>query len=124
MESIDIYRKYQENAKKTELLQAEILKGLERGENLAALFLKAMKALSLCTDNSILYSQAEQDIRIVYGLALHEPAAQEQAEAETRERLEKLRALRADSTDDETCKRLDIAIAMHVKQLKNMGKEA
>lgn len=52
-----VYKRYQENIKATEILQAEILKGVAAGEDLQELFLKAVKALSLTISNDLFYNQ-------------------------------------------------------------------
>lgn len=54
----DVYKRYQDNIRATELLQAEILKGVKAGEDLRPLFLKAVKALSLTVNCDLLYTQA------------------------------------------------------------------
>lgn len=58
----EVYKRYQENIKATETLQAEILKGVAAGEDLHQLFLKAAKALSLTISNDLFYSQIERDL--------------------------------------------------------------
>lgn len=58
----EVYKRYQENIKATETLQAEILKGVATGEDLHQLFLKAAKALSLTISNDLFYSQIERDL--------------------------------------------------------------
>ena len=68
--SLDVYRTYQENIKTSSQLQTEILKGIHAGEDVYSLFLKAAKAISLMTSNSLFYSQIEDDIRAVYGRGL------------------------------------------------------
>ena len=55
--SLEVYRAYQENIKASSQLQTEILKGLKAGEDVYSLFLKAAKAISLMTSNSLFYSQ-------------------------------------------------------------------
>ena len=58
----EVYKRYQDNIKATETLQAEILKGVAAGEDIYQLFLKAVKALSLTVSNDLLYTQAERDL--------------------------------------------------------------
>jgi hypothetical protein len=57
--ALEVYRKYQENTKISSQLQTEILQGARRGENTDSLFLKACKAISLMTSDSVFYSQLE-----------------------------------------------------------------
>lgn len=58
----EVYKRYQHNIKVTETLQAEILKGVKAGEDVAGLFLKAAKALSLAVSNDLFYQQIEQEM--------------------------------------------------------------
>ena len=69
--SLEAYRAYQENTKRSEQLQSEILKGIKAGEDVYSLFLKAAKAISLMTSNSVFYSQIEDDTRSIYGRGLN-----------------------------------------------------
>ena len=46
--AFDVYKQYQQNTILTETLDTEIIKGLQVGEPLPSLFLKAMKAFYLC----------------------------------------------------------------------------
>lgn len=61
-----VYKTYQENIKATELLQAEILKGIKAHDDIYALFLKAAKALSLTISNREFYTQIERELPIYY----------------------------------------------------------
>lgn len=70
--TIDIYKKYQANEIKSAELQAAILKGLNAGEDITALFLKAAKAISAMTDNDIFYKEAEERITAIYGAGLQQ----------------------------------------------------
>jgi len=84
--TIDIYKKYQANEIKSAELQAAILKGLNAGEDITALFLKAAKAISAMTDNDIFYKEAEERITAIYGAGLqqHIPLAIELEAVEQR----------------------------------------
>ena len=70
--TIDIYKEYQSNAIKSSQLQAEILKGLNTGEDITALFLKAAQAISAMTNDSVFYKQAKESITAIYGAGLQE----------------------------------------------------
>lgn len=58
----EVYKRWQDNIKATETLQAGILKGVAAGEDIYQLFLKAVKALSLTVNNDLLYTQVERDL--------------------------------------------------------------
>lgn len=64
--SKEIYKEYQKNIRTSEQLQIEILKGAKEGEPLPELFLKAVKAISLMTSNTVFYNQLERDIKEKY----------------------------------------------------------
>ena len=85
-----IYKAYQENIKHSSQIQTEILKGLKAGEAVPALLLKACKAISLMTDNSVFYKTAEETLKTKYGEELLEPAPISWELKSVRERLEKL----------------------------------
>lgn len=71
-QALEVYAHYQDNIRRTEQLSTEILKGLQCGEPLAKLFLKAVKALSLCTDNKSEYDIIEDTLLTVYGSAFRD----------------------------------------------------
>lgn len=70
--TIDIYKEYQSNTIKSSQLQAEILKGLNAGEDITTLFLKAAQAISTMTNDSIFYNQVKESITAIYGAGLQE----------------------------------------------------
>ena len=65
-QALSVYREYQRNKIESELLTAEILKGLKAGEDMKSLFLTAMKVISLLTHNELLYRQAADDVHNLY----------------------------------------------------------
>ena len=70
--TIGIYKEYQSNAIKSSQLQAEILKGLNTGEDITALFLKAAQAISAMTNDSVFYKQVKESVTAIYGAGLQE----------------------------------------------------
>lgn len=89
--SLAICREYQQNIKTSSQLQTEILKGAKAGESIYSLFLKACKAISLMTSNTVFYSQLEGDIRAIYGQGLLDPLPLQIELQQTQERLTRLR---------------------------------
>ena len=89
--ALEAYQTYQQNIKTSGQLQSEILKGIKQGESVYNLFLKAAKAISLMTANTLFYSQLEADIKVIYGEGLLEPIPLEWELDEVRERLRRLR---------------------------------
>lgn len=66
----DVYKRYQDGIKATELLQAQILKGIRAQEDIYSLFLKATKALSLTISNREFYAQIVKELPQYYPEAL------------------------------------------------------
>ncbi len=116
----EVYAAYQSNTRKAEQITIDISKGLQRGENLAALFLKAVECISLLTDNRVLYSTSKSTIQTVYGIALHERAAADLTAAAVTDRLDKLRQSEHEITDEAAKSRLQQAIREHEKLLKDL----
>ena len=66
----DVYKRYQDNIKATELLQAQILKGIRAQEDIYSLFLKTAKALSLTINNREFFAQIVKELPQYYPEAL------------------------------------------------------
>lgn len=111
--SLEVYRTYQENIKTSSTLQTQILKGLKSGEDVYSLFLKAAKAISLMTSNSVFYSQTEEDLKAIYGRGLQEkPPLQIELE-EVQGRLQKLIEADKREKDSDSKERIQRAIQAH-----------
>ncbi len=89
--NLEVYRTYQSNIKAAGQLRAEILKGAKNGESIYTLFLKAAKAISLMTSDSLFYSQLQDDITAIYGAGLLETIPLQMELTATQERLQRLR---------------------------------
>lgn len=114
----DVYRAYQAAILQTEQLQTEILRGLQEGENIAALLLKAMKALSLLTSNSALYQQTENAIKSIYAFGLEDTAALAVALEDAEDQLHRLEAAEQAAPDDTTATRIRAAVQAHKKHIE------
>ena len=111
--NLEVYRTYQENIKTSSTLQTQILKGLKAGEDVYSLFLKAAKAISLMTSNSVFYSQTEEDLKAIYGRGLQEkPPLQIELE-EVQGRLQKLIEADKREKDSDSKERIQRAIQAH-----------
>lgn len=111
--NLEVYRTYQENIKTSSTLQTQILKGLKAGEDVYSLFLKAAKAISLMTSNSVFYSQTEEDLKAIYGRGLQEkPPLQIELE-EVQGRLQKLIEADKREKDGDSKERIQRAIQAH-----------
>lgn len=111
--SLEVYREYQENIKTSSQLQTSILKGIKAGEDVYSLFLKAAKAISLMTSNTLFYNQTEEDLIAIYGRGLQEkPPLQMELEG-VQERLQKLREAEKREEASDSKQRIQRAIQAH-----------
>lgn len=115
--SAEAYSHYQENIKASSRLITEILKGLKEAEDIHSLFLKAVEALSCMTDNSVIYEQAEADLKAIYGRGLQEKPPLQFELAEASERLKKLEAAYSTEPDKVVKERLQTAIKSHKEKV-------
>lgn len=67
--ALEVYKEYQANIKQAQELQAEILKGLQRGEPLPGLFMKACQAIANMTGNKVFSLKAEAEIHRREGIS-------------------------------------------------------
>lgn len=117
--AFDVYKQYQQNTILTETLDTEIIKGLQVGEPLPSLFLKAMKAFYLCKGAENALPIVEDTLLTVYGTGLKEAEVRAMQAAQIQQRLDNLRrAYTAADTDSEK-RRLQQAIRAHENRLKS-----
>ena len=126
--SLAICREYQQNIKTSSQLQTDILKGARAGEDIYSLFLKACKAISLMTSNSLFYSQLEGDIRAIYGAGLQEAPALQIELQQVQERYKKLLEALEREPDGDSRERIKRAVTAHENRIKEIeaqiGKES
>lgn len=118
--TLDIFREYQENIKRSGQLQTEILKGVKAGESVYNLFLKAVKAISLMTSTSLFYSQIEADTRAIYGEGLQEQAPLQCELAEVQKRLTRLKEAQAEELEHDSRERIGRAIQAHEAKIAQL----
>lgn len=118
----EVYKTYQENIRKVGQLDTEILKGLQNGENIAILFLKAVKAMTLCTGNKAEYDIIESTLLSVYGAGLHEKEVVSVSVDAVQNRLDRLQKALTEVTDRNDRSRIEQAIKAHQKQLEQLKK--
>ena len=118
--SLEAYRAYQENTKRSEQLQSEILKGIKAGEDVYSLFLKAAKAISLMTSNSVFYSQIDNDTRSIYGRGLnYKPPLQNELQ-DTQKRLQRLLEAEQREADTDSRERIKRAVKAHREHIAEL----
>ena len=122
-----VYKEYQKNIMVSSQLQSEIMKGLQAGEDIYTLFLKAMKIVALTTSNNVQYDITEQYIREIYGIGLGNPAPLEIELQKVKERLHRLEQSKANGMD--YTQSIDRAIKSHqnkvneIEELISKGKK-
>ena len=119
----EVYKAHQENIHKVGQLENEILKGLQNGENLAILFLKAVKAMTLCTGNKAEYDIIESTLLSVYGAGLHDKEVVSISIEKVQKRLQKLEKALSEVNDSNDRIRIEQAIQAHKKQLEQLNKQ-
>ena len=118
--SLAICREYQQNIKTSSQLQTEILKGARAGESVYSLLLKACKAISLMTSNSVFYTQIEGDIRAIYGAGLQEaPALEIELEQVVGRYVKLLEALEREPEGDSK-QRIRQAVKAHENRIREL----
>lgn len=117
-DSARVLKEYQKNKRLTNELVTEITKGLQQGIDIYDLFLKAVEALALTTNDHDLMARSKEAIQSIYGIGLKEPRALEIEKQETQKRLERLLQALNNTDRVEDKERLKKAITAHQKHLK------
>ena len=118
--NLEVYRTYQENIKRSEQLQTDMLKGARAGEDIYSLFLKAVQAISCMTSNKTFYSQVEADLISIYGIGLQQPAPLKLELMDTQKRLDRLREAEQREPNIDSIKR---AITAHQNRIAELEKQ-
>ena len=108
---------YQDNIRKAGTLRADILKGLQSGEDLAKIVLQACKVISLQTGDKTFYEQAEAEVTAIYGYGLKEVYPLHRELQKAQERLTKLEAAEKVEQDTAQKRRLQEAIRRHREKI-------
>lgn len=118
--SLAICKEYQQNIKTSSQLQTEILKGARAGEDIYSLFLKAVKAISIMTSNTVFYSQLEGDIRAIYGKGLLDPLPLQIELQQVQERLTRLREALNREIEPDAKERIQRAVKAHENRIAEL----
>lgn len=116
----EIYKEYQAAKLAAGGLVSEILRGMDTGESLAALFLKACNALGKVTGDTVLFDVARAKLLDIYGRGLLEPEPLNVEIDRITERLDLLTAAleREQGTDAE--KNISRAIQRHREERERL----
>lgn len=113
----EAYKAYQDNIKQSGDLRAEILRGIKSGESTPTLLLKAVECISNMTGDKLFYTQAEKDIKAIYGEAFLSGESLELELVEVEERLSMLKkAYKREDIDEGDKERITMAIKSHEKR--------
>ncbi len=118
--SLEVYRTYQENIRKSELLQSSILKGVAAGEDVYSLFLQAVKCISLMTSDELFYRQTEADLKAIYGRGLQLKPPLQMELRETEERLQRLIESQKREYGSEDGNRISRAVRAHREKIAEL----
>ena len=113
----EMYATYQENIKLSGSLRADILKGIQRGQEPLALLLKAVECISLMTGDTVIHTQAKEDILAIYGWGLGEP---EPLHTELKNAYNRLERLKRATVPPEEEARLQRAIRSHEEYIESL----
>lgn len=118
--TLEVYKTYQENTRKSEQLQTEILKGLKAGADIYTLFLKAVDAISRMTSNTCFRSQIEEDLKSIYGAGLLEKPPLKLELEQTQTRLQRLTEAREREQSLDSKQRIAAAIKAHENRIAEL----
>ena len=111
-------------------LQVEVMKGLQCGEPVERLLLKALESMALKENDTVSYPEAKKTMIAVYGDALGQPVPLQIELEEFEERLERLRKAYEEGKETEpkdTQERVKNAIMAHENRIallkKRIGQE-
>lgn len=119
-DSARVLKEYQKNKRLTTSIVAEINHGLQQGLDIYDLFLKAVEALALVTNDTALHKRTRDNLKAIYGVGLREPRALEIEKQETQKRLKRLIKSLEEASDISDQLRLKRAIQAHQKHLKTL----
>lgn len=118
----EVYKAYQANILAAGTLKNDILKGIDRGESLYNLLLKAGEAIARTTGDSVFSDVLKRKLIEVRGLGLGDPEPLDGERQDIKARLDKLHAAleREQGTDRESG--IKWAIRAHEQELKRVEK--
>ena len=119
-DSARVLKEYQNNKRLTNELVAELTKGLQQGIDIYDLFLKAVEALALATNDTALFKRTSDNLKAIYGIGLKETRALEIEKQETQKRLKRLIESLEEASDISDQLRLKRAIQAHKKRLETL----
>lgn len=114
------FREIEQNRRRSEALQAEILKGTRSGGNIYRLFLTAAEAIAEMTRNRYFFDQVQGDILQIYGRGLGEPEPLQIELDRTQGQLHHLQDAQERETDTDSRERIAAAIRAHRAKIRDL----
>ena len=114
-----VYKEHQENIKRAEQLRTDINKGVQAGEPVYKILLKAIECISLMTGDRVFYDMNKNKLQTIYGL-LGEPEAIAVERQEVEQRLKRLLAAYEKEKDPGAKQRIKAAIKAHEEKIKTL----
>lgn len=114
------FREIEQNRRRSEALQAEILKGTRSGGNIYRLFLTAAEAIAEMTRNRYFFDQVQGDILQIYGRGLGEPEPLQIELDRTRGQLHRLQDAQEREPDPDSRERIAAAIRAHRAKIRDL----
>ena len=111
--TLEVYREYQTNIKRSGQLRTDILRGVRAGEAPQALLLKAVECISLMTGDRLFYSQIQQDLKAVWGEGFLDRIPLEWELEEVQRRLKNMLEALDRETPPDSKERIQRAIEAH-----------
>jgi len=114
-----VYKEHQENIKRAEQLRTDINKGVQAGEPVYKILLKAIECISLMTGDRVFYDMNKNNLQTIYGI-LGEPEAIAVERQEVEQRLKRLMAAYEKEKDPGAKQRIKAAIKAHEEKIKTL----
>lgn len=117
------YQKYQENIRRSEELQMEVLKEVRECQDPYRLLLKTARIVSLMTESDTFVNQIERMVYQVYGEALGEKIPVEMEMERVRDRLERIREAMKTADNLDIREGMELAVHSHEQKLERLKKK-
>ena len=114
-----VYKEHQENIKRAEQLRTDINKGVQAGEPIYKVLLKAIECISLMTGDKTFYDMNKSNLQTIYGI-LGEPEVIAVERQEVEQRLKRLMAAYEKEKDPGAKQRIKAAIKAHEEKIKTL----
>ena len=116
-----IYAEYQDNARRASTGRIDIIKGLQEGQDVCALFLEAVDVIGSMTGDADFPRRVRAELEAIHGMGLGEAQPRRMALEAVQGRLQRLTEAAARETDPDELQRIQRAIEAHKARLSAAG---